>query len=934
MHKSKVYLYVGSDVSSVFPLPGVKILDLRNMAASVYSDGGDSPPPGWQSLVNSSEVNLDQYGYHGAAYYNQAGIVVIAHRGAEVTDIRTLRDDAQYMLDYEPDAYTVARKFNAIVKECYLAVFHDKSFETNAIHTGHSLGAILAELSAVDQGTEEVSFESPGTYDLMAKTGRLSKINPAKIHIYNTNPNMIDTFAPQISDVTHLYPLPKLSSSITPRDPYVGFPLDYHLKQHFLSSIDARYFDPATGLPHVTSFVPKEQWPKFADRDFDLNPYYWWKIQMETPFFGDVDKKLQFIKDKLGGGVQNPKPQGHEVDGDDSVNTFWMDTTGDDRFVAKGGEDKIYSFGGDDDIDLGVNSAPDNAEDTIYIITTPGTSGARQVHAPDTSDQLIWDDATVSGKAQPLPQGGYSLNVVVKGQEQDFVLSLTGNVLVVKRVRDTHDNSVTVHDFFEGALGIYLNPQSYTECAPGSTINGNTSAPQNLSGTCGGDVIDADATITSGMNMQLGGAQVAAQNADDDIIAGPGDDRVFAGSRYLFFTDERNNIDLGAGNDRASGSNGIDIMHGGLGDDVMTGGVDDSTDMFDREANYPYLPDTALDVGYGDDGNDKLYYFEQAFGGAGNDYIELRGSTNQYADGGPDDDYIVAAFDNRDNFSNHGPLQFVMDGGPGDDILQATKLLFISQPDTSTFIMRGEEGQNTYVIHPQLLKDGATIVIEPGADDYAVQGPSIWMSEVGLPQKFDPAHPYFGSKKIADVSGISTQYNQKSGALTITRSTVAALSAGRATPQATLQPGQIIIQNFFNGMFGITGIQNAPAIPTEPISEQGSMVYLPLVTGGGAHVRSTQGGHPMAAAHPEHIAYTKSTSLDEAAMAATIFAPGIVYGGRAVAGLLPRSATRPIHNAIESVQTELDVAHIRADAAFNKAKGWLRNRLGNRHDAA
>lgn len=165
----------------------------------------------------------------------------------------------------------------------------------------------------------------------------------------------------------------------------------------------------------------------------------------------------------------------------------------------------------------------------------------------------------------------------------------------------------------------------------------------------------------------------------------------------------------------------------------------------------------------------------------------------------------------------------------------------------------------------------------------------------------------------------------------------------------------IIIENFYEGWGGIRGVEGAPlapwetqteipadpitpTVPTTPVVPITNSIYLPTIQTKAQTPHSDGQAmdtrHPMEVAHPDHVAYTVAMPYNDMAIAAAGVLPAVVYGGRALTRSLPPQAVRPIHQAINSLQTEIDVARVRADWALQDAKEWLQERLGQGRDSA
>ncbi|MFT5523747.1 MAG: hypothetical protein ACI9HK_001695 [Pirellulaceae bacterium] len=120
------------------------------------------------------------------------------------------------------------------------------------------------------------------------------------------------------------------------------------------------------------------------------------------------------------------------------------------------------------------------------------------------------------------------------------------------------------------------------------------------------------------------------------------------------------NIDLGSGNDRASGGKNNDVIFGGEGNDEILGGGGDDT-LYGGIGNDVLVTRDGADYLDGGMGSDELLSGpgdDILFGGSGNDKLSAsRG--NDYLDGGDDDDRL-----------NGGSGNDIMLGGAGNDHLK------------------------------------------------------------------------------------------------------------------------------------------------------------------------------------------------------------------------------------------------------------------------
>ena len=170
----------------------------------------------WYELARSEALGADDAaGYFGIAYRNVAtDEVVIAHRGTnqffqQFSSFPTagldLSDDlwndiALFYAD-EPPQVAKAEAFGDQV--CgHLIEAHLKSSmdgcKGRITHTGHSLGAFLAEVSAFHHHTRAVTFDSPGSGYVILADG-----NPGEVDIttYVGPPNIVNTANPHVGTI-------------------------------------------------------------------------------------------------------------------------------------------------------------------------------------------------------------------------------------------------------------------------------------------------------------------------------------------------------------------------------------------------------------------------------------------------------------------------------------------------------------------------------------------------------------------------------------------------------------------------------------------------------------------------------------------------------------------------------------------------------------
>lgn len=195
--------------------------DYALMSQAAYANGGELPPAlrdrGWK-VLRGGETDT---GYFGVAYVNDlTREVVIAHRGTnpDLSDVaeglavvnpmtgamvrlsRPLArkiginadgsdfdDDAMIAIGRAPDQYAESRPFVQSVQTQMEASGRADYLVT---HTGHSLGGALADLHAAGAGQRAITFDNPGTQEILA---HLRRSYDKTQHItYQSHPNLVN----------------------------------------------------------------------------------------------------------------------------------------------------------------------------------------------------------------------------------------------------------------------------------------------------------------------------------------------------------------------------------------------------------------------------------------------------------------------------------------------------------------------------------------------------------------------------------------------------------------------------------------------------------------------------------------------------------------------------------------------------------------------
>lgn len=174
----------------------------------------------WYNYATSNE------GYFGALYKNEdKNTFVIVHRGTDMTSLLQdwYRANGAILSDTIPDQFSLAKEFDQFVKE---TIVRDGSFS----YAGHSLGAVLAELSAVEFRSTATTFESPGSRLLLEP----DQLQYADDHItcYNAAPNPINTAKDHVGKIYRV----RHSLDIAYNQSWNEI-IDYTLDQHSIDNL-------------------------------------------------------------------------------------------------------------------------------------------------------------------------------------------------------------------------------------------------------------------------------------------------------------------------------------------------------------------------------------------------------------------------------------------------------------------------------------------------------------------------------------------------------------------------------------------------------------------------------------------------------------------------------------------------------------------------
>ena len=220
----------------------------------------------WGSLIPYIGVKaFSRGGYFGRAYsIKNTNQIIIAHRGTDLDikinelsldQLSLVFEDGKFwdfLMDMDDDydifegkipqqQFQAAQFFVGQVKKEFI---EKHQTEPEIIHTGHSLGAVLAELCAVKDNSTAITFESPGSKPLASQLSDIEGVNLAKVKIktYNAEPNQINSLHEHLGDVVWLYDTNQKQSLQSDAAKVLS------LKQHPIKEL-IKKFDETTGEP-------------------------------------------------------------------------------------------------------------------------------------------------------------------------------------------------------------------------------------------------------------------------------------------------------------------------------------------------------------------------------------------------------------------------------------------------------------------------------------------------------------------------------------------------------------------------------------------------------------------------------------------------------------------------------------------------------------
>lgn len=258
-------------------------------------------PKDWAYLLKLS-ANLQTNGYYGASFYfcstdKKDCWVVTAHRGT--TAVWNTYNDFTVAMGKEPYTYySNALKYDNSVQQ-----YAKKKFgSTTNIHfeqTGHSIGAILAELLVATRGNEEgYVFDSPGSQPIVQTLINQKKL-PAdalttignNVHYDFSGINALNTFNAQAA-TTHVY----TNYEFLPED-FKNIPLST------IGSPGKTYYFRYYSLNQHSVLNFYNKWNHSSTTSAEINDAFTWPVGLDAGYkyyiSTDSDSRQQYWSDYM-----------------------------------------------------------------------------------------------------------------------------------------------------------------------------------------------------------------------------------------------------------------------------------------------------------------------------------------------------------------------------------------------------------------------------------------------------------------------------------------------------------------------------------------------------------------------------------------------------------------------------------------------------------
>ncbi|GEM_PF-3304246 len=351
------------------------------LSLNVYDNPQNNLPTGWKEFTFNGVPLIPSDDFYAFPYINTTlKKIIIAFRGT-LTLENYVKEDIEIVFNNLPPSFvSYAVPFVDAVKAEAIQQYPD--FEIS--FTGHSLGAILAELCAAKYKKQAVTFESPGSgtmIDELVKKAQLSLETPTlaakNIISYQAAISSINRHNPYLGTRIRLYPAPTFIDPLLVSYEYAT-PLinpcgsldlptpsifgQYSTRQHQMKELLAQ-FDPEEGALVYTLYPPFEQdgsnhgynYAYNMWLNYDENPYYWDKAieKMYFPVCGYRQTlqvyKENYIQRGLHRNIHADQQTGITINAPGSSHypalTIWGTTNSKDTLIFGKGKFNVIAYG-------------------------------------------------------------------------------------------------------------------------------------------------------------------------------------------------------------------------------------------------------------------------------------------------------------------------------------------------------------------------------------------------------------------------------------------------------------------------------------------------------------------------------------------------------------------------------------------------------------
>ncbi len=346
------------------------------LSNNTYHNATYNLPPGWKEFKGAFPILISSDNFYAVPYVNDAlKKIIIAFRGSD-TWKNYAADDIEIFVNWAPSLFlNKAIPFvEAVITE---AIRQHPDFEIS--FTGHSLGAVIAELCAANYKRPAVTFESPGSRKMIDDFTQKKQLPSdalvtTRIVSYQAAISAINRINPYLGTRYRLYPELTYPDFPVIHENLAGLAVDdrcdpndmptdtnfiaYSISQHHMSKLLAQ-FDPEMGALVYSEF-PLAQSSGYSYafdtwRNYDENTYYWDHVidNIYYPVCGPQKLKQDFKNDYIDKWLKrntDPNQQtGVTIYAPGSTHypalIIWGTTNGKDTLLFGKGKFKVIAYG-------------------------------------------------------------------------------------------------------------------------------------------------------------------------------------------------------------------------------------------------------------------------------------------------------------------------------------------------------------------------------------------------------------------------------------------------------------------------------------------------------------------------------------------------------------------------------------------------------------